>query len=233
MEGWIKLYRSLKEWQWYSDINVSRLFIHLLLSASFVTTKWQDIVINRGQCIVGRESLSRETGLSEQQVRTALKKLQKSEEITTKATNKYTIITITNFDRYQGGEDIEQPTNQPTNNQQITNNQPTNNQQITTYKNVKNDNNEKNDKKSSSVKFTPPTLEEVRAYCKEINSIINAEDWMDYYTSNGFKVSRNPMKDWKATVRRWDREERKKKLSSASQKPQMTLDVNKYWNIKN
>lgn len=54
-------------------------------------------------------------------------------------------------------------------------------------------------------RFTPPTLEEVQAYCTERNNHIDAQRFIDYYTSNGWKVGKNPMKDWKAAVRNWER----------------------------
>lgn len=54
-------------------------------------------------------------------------------------------------------------------------------------------------------RFTPPTLEEVKAYCKERNNNVDADRWMNYYTANGWKVGKNPMKDWKAAVRTWER----------------------------
>lgn len=54
-------------------------------------------------------------------------------------------------------------------------------------------------------KFIPPTLEEVRAYCQERKNSVDPERWLDHYTSNGWKVGRNPMKDWKAAVRTWER----------------------------
>ena len=63
----------------------------------------------------------------------------------------------------------------------------------------------KEDKKSDNKRFAPPTLEEVRAYCRERNNRVDAQRFIDYYTSNGWKVGRNPMKDWKAAVRTWER----------------------------
>ncbi len=54
-------------------------------------------------------------------------------------------------------------------------------------------------------RFKPPTLEEVKAYCKERNNSIDAQHFIDYYTSNGWKVGKNKMKDWRATVRTWER----------------------------
>lgn len=56
--------------------------------------------------------------------------------------------------------------------------------------------------------FLPPGVEEVRAYCTEHGYTVNPEQFVDYYTSNGWKVGRNSMKDWKAAVRSWDRKDR-------------------------
>ena len=53
--------------------------------------------------------------------------------------------------------------------------------------------------------FQKPTLEEVQAYCKERNNNVDAKAWYDHYTSNGWKVGKNAMKDWKAAVRTWER----------------------------
>jgi len=54
-------------------------------------------------------------------------------------------------------------------------------------------------------KFTPPTLEEVTAYCRERKNNVDPQRWLDHYQSNGFRVGKNPMKDWKAAVRYWER----------------------------
>lgn len=55
--------------------------------------------------------------------------------------------------------------------------------------------------------FIPPTVDEVRTYCTEKGYSIDPEKFVDYYTSNGWKVGKNPMKDWKAAVRIWARKE--------------------------
>lgn len=122
MSGYIKIYRQLKDWEWYDDINTTRLFLHLLLSANFKDKNWKGITIEAGSLVIGRFKLSQQTGLSEQQVRTCLKKLKSTNEITIKSTNDYSIIKLNNWFNYQE------------NNQQITNEQPTDNQQITTTK---------------------------------------------------------------------------------------------------
>ena len=54
-------------------------------------------------------------------------------------------------------------------------------------------------------RFQKPTIEEVRAYCFERGNNVDAQHWFDYYEANGWRVGKNPMKDWKATVRTWER----------------------------
>ena len=134
--GYIKLHRQIIEWEWYTNINVRCLFIHCLLRANHTEKKWQGKTIQKGSFITSYENLAVETGLSIQQVRTAIDKLKLTNEITYKSTSQYSIITINNWDKFQLDNTQD--------NKQITNEQQTNNKQITTNNNDKNDNNEKN-----------------------------------------------------------------------------------------
>ena len=65
--------------------------------------------------------------------------------------------------------------------------------------------NSMSDKPTTRKRFTPPTLEEVQAYCFERQNGVDAERFIDYYTSNGWQVGKNKMKDWKAAVRTWEK----------------------------
>lgn len=65
------------------------------------------------------------------------------------------------------------------------------------------------EKKKSASRFTPPTIEEVRAYCTERGNSVDADRFHSYYTSNGWKVGKNSMKDWRAAVRTWEKDDRK------------------------
>jgi hypothetical protein len=58
---------------------------------------------------------------------------------------------------------------------------------------------------SPRARFVPPTLEEVKAYCQERQNGVDAQRFIDYYTSNGWQVGKNKMRDWKAAVRTWER----------------------------
>jgi hypothetical protein len=101
MAGWIKVFRSLLDWEWYKKPNMVHLFIHLLLSANHESKKWQGIEIKRGQLVTGRKSLSKATGISERSIRTCLEMLKTTSELTIKTTNKYSIITICKYEDYQ------------------------------------------------------------------------------------------------------------------------------------
>ena len=136
--GWIKLHRKLQKWEWYQDSIAVHLFLHLLLSANHEDKQWQGVEVRRGQLITGRNSLSADTGITPQSIRTYLNKLKSTNEITTQSTNKYTIITISNYESYQIKEDkTNQQVNQQTN-QQLTINQPATNHKQE-YKELKND----------------------------------------------------------------------------------------------
>ena len=61
------------------------------------------------------------------------------------------------------------------------------------------------EKREAATRFSPPTLEEVEAYVKERGSGVNAERFVDFYASKGWKVGSQPMKDWRAAVRTWEK----------------------------
>ena len=61
------------------------------------------------------------------------------------------------------------------------------------------------DSSSSANRFTKPSIDDVREYCNERHNNVDAQRFYDYYTANGWKVGKNPMKDWKACVRTWER----------------------------
>jgi hypothetical protein len=132
MNGWIRLHRQLLQWEWYSCTNTTRVFIHLLLTASWRNARWQGVEIPRGSVFASPDTLAIATGLSRQQVRTVLTRLKSTSEITTKSTSKGTLITLCNFETYNAEEsDSNQHFNQR-DNQKLTSDQPAINQRLTT-----------------------------------------------------------------------------------------------------
>jgi uncharacterized phage protein (TIGR02220 family) len=137
--GYIKIFRKITEWEWYTDENVMRVFLHCLIKSNYTEKNWRGITINRGSFVTSYNSLASDLKLTKQQIRTALNKLKSTHELTLKTTNKYSIISINNYDMYQD--------NNTQDNTQITFKQHSNNTQITPTKNIKNIKKEKNDKK--------------------------------------------------------------------------------------
>ena len=98
--NWIKLYRKICDWQWYQDAKMVHLFVHLMLKASIM--KGSDLS-DSWQLCTSLRILSKETGLSLQNIRTCIGKLQRTGEITfrTLPTHLQSVITIYNSGSYQ------------------------------------------------------------------------------------------------------------------------------------
>lgn len=101
MNGYITLDKKILEWEWYKSHNELIVFIHLLLTCNYEPKTWRGIKINRGQIITSYESLSNQTGLSIRSVRTAISNLKLTGELTSKATNQFSLLTICKYDDYQ------------------------------------------------------------------------------------------------------------------------------------
>ena len=99
--GYINLHRKICEWQWYSDINVRLLFIHLLMHANYKPYPFDGFIVPRGSIITGRKKLAESIGISEKKIRTAMDKLEKSGCITRKRASKYSLVKITKYEDYQ------------------------------------------------------------------------------------------------------------------------------------
>ena len=81
----------------------------------------------------------------------------------------------------------------------------------------------KAEKPPSRHRFAPPTVDEVRQYCQDHGYCVDAERFVNHYTAQGWKVGRNPMKDWKAAVRNWNRSDRKENSNGTNGLPGWTV----------
>ena len=165
-KGFIKLFRKMLDWEWYTDVNTTKIFIHCLLRANHATGRWMGIEIEPGQFVTSLPKLAEENGMSVQQVRTALKHLMKTgdlsddtekkiknlENLTGNLTGTSTgyltgrkipkgrIITISHWSEYQELTG----TSTGTSTGYLTGNQQGANRQLTANKNNKNNKNERN-----------------------------------------------------------------------------------------
>ena len=159
-EGFIQIHRKITEWEWYKDANTYRLFLHCLLLANWKDKKWQGIIIKRGSFITSNPILSKELRIGVMQVRTSVNKLKLTGELTVKTTNKYSVVTVINYNRYQK--------NNSQNNTQVTGKQQASNRQVTTTNKYNKDNkvNKDNNVTTNVVTkvFGNPDINEVSDY---------------------------------------------------------------------
>ena len=102
MDGnYIKLSRGLLEWEWYTDINTTRLFIHMLLKANWKDGNFKGTTVPRGSFVSSIGKLSSEIGLTEREIRTAISHLKMTGEVTSKTANRFTVFTVVKYDLYQ------------------------------------------------------------------------------------------------------------------------------------
>lgn len=182
MGNFIKIDRKILKWEWWSDIKTFRLFFYMLVSAYWKDGNYKGVEIKRGSFPSSISELSRETNLSTMEIRTALKHLQSTGEVTTnqqstnkqyntnltinltsKKTNKFTVFTVVNYDLYQSDnkQDNTNLTSNLTENKQANNTQL--NKQLTRYilkedKNNKNVKNEKKERKGQAVYYSNDEL---------------------------------------------------------------------------
>lgn len=136
-KGFMRLHRQLIDWEWFDNSQMVHVWIYFLLKANYQDSKWHGIDIPRGSFITSLDTICKDTGLSLQNVRTCMNKLKSTGEITTKSTNRYSVITICKYETYNLQEsDTNKQDNKQTN-IQSTSNQHAINTQLTTDKESK------------------------------------------------------------------------------------------------
>ena len=118
--GYVAIPRGLTDWEWYTEPNTARLFIHLLLTANWQEKRWQGITIKPGQLVTSQSQLAKQLGLSVRNIRTALDHLQLTGCVTVKTGSKYSLVTIENYDSVVGAD--RQSDRQVTGDRQATDN---------------------------------------------------------------------------------------------------------------
>lgn len=127
MDGWVSVYRKIQDKSWYRDSEYVHVWLHLILNANHSNKKvWvngQEVELKRGQLLTSRKAISDKTGVTQSKIYRILNRYESEHQIEQQKTNKYTIITIVNYDSYQN---CEQQIEQKMNNKWITNEQQMN-----------------------------------------------------------------------------------------------------------
>lgn len=209
MSDYVKLSRKIFEWEWYRHNNVKCFFIHCILKANWKEGRFEGVDVPRGSFVSSLPRLSEETGLTIAQVRGCIEKLVSTGEIAVKPTNKYSVFSILRYDAYQYESQ--------TNSSQATNKSHSNNIQIATIEEGNKGRKERREEVGQR-----PTLSEIKSYLSEVGSKLNAEKFFNYYESNGWRVGKNPMKNWKAAVATWEAKDGLKRDKKPEQKEEKT-----------
>ena len=217
MEGWVTLHRKFLQWEWFGKPEMVQMFIWLLLNASHTDRKWQGQVVKRGQILTTTSKIMEALNLSEQQTRTCIKRLKSTGEITCRSTNKYTIITICNYDRYQceiseSNEQNNGQTNTPATDKQRTNNGHNNNNNVI-IKQLNNnnislctDNAHTREDKERDIIFKIFFLKNFEKPAYEVERFYNHYEAQGWERGNGQKI-----KNRIAAAKAWEQEDKTKK----------------------
>lgn len=181
---WIKIDRNILDWGWYTDANTFRVFIHLLITANIKPRMFLGVMINRGEVATSYASLSETLEISIRAVRTAITHLKTTGEVTVKRHPKFSVISIVNYDSYQGNRQAER---QSSDSQATVKGQQSKNERMKEYKN--------------------PRVDEVVDFIIEEGLKVDARRFFEYYEEQGWQMNGEPIRDWKAVCRRWSKNE--------------------------
>lgn len=133
--GWFKMYRSIIDWEWFKEHDMTCFLLYCLSKANISERVWRGTLIKAGQVVISRSIVCDELGIKDRRYRTIINRLVKSGEISIEPSQKHTIVTIVNWDRYQAdfveeAEDVSLKIGQknpirPTTDQQTSNKRPT------------------------------------------------------------------------------------------------------------
>lgn len=227
MDGYIKLHRKFRDWEWYSEPVVKIVFLHLLITANWYDSRYKGHEIKAGQTIITVNGLAEELGFSVKQVRRAMEKLERTGEISKKRANRFTVVTIENWSFYQGGDTGEGSQRamkgQTEGNQRAVKGQ-TERKATSIYKEEKEEEyinsaraRVRHGDGVSINRFIPPDVPEVKAYCMERGNDVDPERFVNFYEAKGWMVGKNKMKDWRAAVRNWERNGASKSAAQTTQ----------------
>lgn len=100
-EGYIKLYRRMMKWGWYTDTPTKCVFLHLLFLACYEPCYYKGVQLEPGQAVSSIRQIATDTGLTVKQVRTAINHLKETQEVAQSPYGKFSVFTVNNYNDYQ------------------------------------------------------------------------------------------------------------------------------------
>lgn len=226
--GYIKLYRKCLENEFFLEkpFDRWRAFEYLLISARYkpsrVILKGQVIELEAGQLIVSEKKLAEKWDWSRGKVRRFLSLLESLQMIQVNGTAYGTLVTIENYTKYQCDGTSDGTTDSTSGGTSDSTSDGTHIKKDKKVKKVKKDKNIYNNARARACKthtanFSPPDIQDVKAYCMERKNNVDPERFIDFYEAKGWMVGKNKMNDWRAAVRNWERNEASKSAAQTTQ----------------
>ena len=210
---YIMVDRNLRMWRWFKTPNTLQVWLWLLMSANIEDHDFQNETIHRGELATSRQAIMNATGLTEQQVRTALKHLKLTGEITVQQRANYQVISIVSYDIYQSQLTGKTTGNQPANNRLSTGQDPAINRLSTgkqpqsnniISKEVKNEKNICVDPPATETQEKTPSANEVIGYfAAKGRSRQDADKFFLYNQGKGWRIGRTRITDWESVADMW------------------------------
>ena len=197
---YIKLDRNMRFWRWFKIPKTVLVWIWLIMNANIEDHDFERETIHRGEIATSRNTISSATGLTENEVRTALNHLKSTGEITSRARPKYQVITILRYSDYQDVPTGKRTGRAPANHRQATGKSPQS-------KNIRSKEG-KEGKNSSRADTTttirvPPSADDISAYCRENGLSTDIDAFIRFNESRGWMRGNRKIKDWRPLLSQW------------------------------
>ena len=210
--GFIKLSRSLSEWEWADDPSMLAVWVHCLLSANWKDYRYHGQTIPRGSFLTSYRAFAERCGLSESTIRRCFDKLESTGEIHRQVTHRGTLVKVLNYAVFQDSENGGRHTGEQTDEQtgEQTGEQIGEQQEKNIRKKERKNNRERVEKEKTEPKpkpaNVPPTLTQIIDFVSSEGLNIDPDKFFSYYTRKKWQG----VTDWRARARSWDKREREK-----------------------
>ena len=217
--GYVKSYRSLIDWEWFTDVNTAHLWTYILLRVNYEPSRFRGIEIKRGEMLESIGTIAKRTGLSVKSVRTALKHLESTGEVACQRARYGMRISVLKYTLYQ-----DAPTETGTQNgtplvYEVAKSGQLSGNEVATYKESKEYKEVKKERRERGT--SAPTLEEVKEFIQEEKLTIDPVRFFSFYEGQDWKTASGyPIRDWKAKARSWQ----------STEKPKRDDVMPEYWN---
>ena len=222
-EGFIVISRRIKGWRWWHNPTARSFWLYILVETNWRSGYLRDgTEVQRGQLCRSLRNMAEDNHCSVNTIRYWLRKFEESGEITVTRAHQYQVINVINYAKYQDYQCTNGTTTDTSTDTTTDTSTDTTTDTDRTIRTIRTRKTIKPQYIGNTVRasFAPPSMEEVEQYISTKGYHFTADEFIAFYESNGWKVGRNPMKNWKAACTTWENRRMKSQPSAQKQQPQ-------------